>query len=99
MRKILIVCLGWLCALTAAAQFQTPVKFSVKQNKISDTEVELVFTGQIDAGPHKYTLRKTNYATLDSSLVAIEDKPLTIDQKMIAISPFTIKSNAYGANV
>ena len=57
------------------------------------------FTGQIDAGPHKYTLRKTNYATLDSSLVAIEDKPLTINQKMIAIIPFTIKSNAYGANV
>ena len=55
MRKILIVCLGWLCALTAAAQFQTPVKFSVKQNKISDTEVELVFTGQIDAGWHVYT--------------------------------------------
>ena len=55
MRKILIVCLGWLCALTAAAQFQTPVKFSVKQNKISDTEVELVFTGQIDVGWHVYT--------------------------------------------
>ena len=55
MRKILIVCLGWLCALTTAAQFQTPVKFSVKQNKISDTEVELVFTGQIDAGWHVYT--------------------------------------------
>lgn len=57
------------------------------------------FTGQIDAGPHKYSLRKTNFATLDSSFVAIENKQLTINQKMDPIIPFTIKSNVDGANV
>ena len=39
----------------AFAQFQEPVKFSVKQNKVSDTELEIVFTGKVDAGWHVYS--------------------------------------------
>ena len=38
----------------AFAQFQEPVRFTVKQNKLSDTELELVFTGAVDAGWHVY---------------------------------------------
>ena len=38
----------------AYAQFQEPVKFSVKQNKLSERELELVFTGRVDAGWHVY---------------------------------------------
>lgn len=57
------------------------------------------YSGQVDAGSHKYTLRKNNFATLDSSFVALENKPLDINHRMNAIIPFTINSNAFGANV
>ncbi len=40
----------------AFAQFELPVHFSVKQNKLSDTEFEIVFTGKIDAGWHVYSV-------------------------------------------
>ena len=42
-------------AQVAMGQFQEPVKFNVKQNKISDTELEIVFTGSVDAGWHVYS--------------------------------------------
>ena len=38
----------------AYAQFHNPVQFSVKQNKLSETEIEVVFTGKVDAGWHVY---------------------------------------------
>jgi len=40
---------------TLMAQFQEPVRFTVKQNRLSDTELEVVFTGQVDAGWHVYS--------------------------------------------
>lgn len=55
MRKVLFVLLSVFCVLTVTAQFQSPVKFSVEQHKISDTEMELVFTGKIETGWHVYT--------------------------------------------
>ena len=39
---------------TACAQFQEPVKFAVRQQKLSETELEIVFTGKVDAGWHVY---------------------------------------------
>ena len=53
MKKLLSI-IALFCTLTAAAQFATPVKFTVKENKVSDTELEVVFTGKIDAGWHVY---------------------------------------------
>ena len=53
MKKLLTLML-LLCALPMCAQFANPVKFTVKENKISDTELEVVFTGKIDAGWHVY---------------------------------------------
>ncbi len=53
MKKILSI-IALLCSLTAVAQFANPVKFSVKENKISDSELEVVFTAKIDAGWHVY---------------------------------------------
>ena len=53
MKKLLTMML-LMCAMTVCAQFATPVKFTVKENKVSDTELELVFTGTIDAGWHVY---------------------------------------------
>ena len=53
--KNILSLLFLLCALPMFAQFQNPVKFTVKQNQVSDTEVEVVFTGQIESGWHVYT--------------------------------------------
>ena len=39
----------------AYAQFQDPVKFTVKQKQLSDTEMEIVFSGKMDAGWHVYS--------------------------------------------
>lgn len=55
MRKIVNLLLFVLISVTAMAQFQNPVKFTVEQKKISDSEFELVFTGKIDAGWHVYS--------------------------------------------
>ena len=44
-----------LLAQFAFAQFHMPVQFSVKQNRISNTELEIVFTGKVDAGWHVYS--------------------------------------------
>ena len=42
-------------AMTAAAQMQDPVHFSVSQKKVSPTEIEVLFTAKIDAGWHVYS--------------------------------------------
>lgn len=54
MKKLLLLGFLFLTVLSGWAQFQEPVRFSVKQNRISDTEVEIVFTGQVDDGWHVY---------------------------------------------
>jgi len=42
-------------ALAAQAQMQDPVHFSVSQKQVSPTEVDVIFTGKIDAGWHVYS--------------------------------------------
>ena len=42
-------------AMTAAAQMQDPVHFSVTQKKVSPTEIEVIFSAKIDAGWHVYS--------------------------------------------
>jgi thiol:disulfide interchange protein DsbD len=39
---------------TAGAQMFNPVIFSVAENRITDTEIEIVFTGQVEEGWHVY---------------------------------------------
>ena len=39
---------------TVRAQFHEPIHFSVKQQKLSDTEFEIVFTGDVEPGWHIY---------------------------------------------
>lgn len=53
MKKLLTLLL-LMCTMSVCAQFATPVKFTVKENKVSDTELEIIFTGAIDAGWHVY---------------------------------------------
>ncbi len=55
MKKIYSFLLLSLLTIATFAQIQDPVVFEVSFNKISDTEAEIVFDGQIDAGWHVYS--------------------------------------------
>ncbi|WP_159520676.1 protein-disulfide reductase DsbD family protein [Sunxiuqinia indica] len=54
-RKLLIAFVLIIFTGVANAQIVEPVKWSFSQNKISDNEVELVFTATIDDGWHMYS--------------------------------------------
>ena len=53
MKSKILLALFALFSLTTMAQ--TPVRFSVQQKKGSPTEVDVIFTGKIDAGWHVYS--------------------------------------------
>ena len=50
-----VLAAAWLMSLSAWAQGGMPVHFTVQQQQKSPTEVEVVFTGTIDAGWHVYS--------------------------------------------
>lgn len=50
-----LILLYLLCLLTATATAQKPVNFTVQQRQTSPTELEVVFTGRINAGWHVYS--------------------------------------------
>ena len=55
-KKFLLSCLLIIMAwLPSFAQSQEPVKFKTELKTISDTEAQIVFTGNIDAGWHVYS--------------------------------------------
>ena len=55
-KKFLLSCLLIITAwLPSFAQIQEPVKFKTELKTISDTEAQIVFTGNIDAGWHVYS--------------------------------------------
>lgn len=54
MRRNLFLLVSFVCQL-AFAQMHNPVHFSVRQQKISDTEFEIVFSGDIEDGWHVYS--------------------------------------------
>ena len=54
-KNMLLISVMALMALTASAQMQDPVHFSVQQKQVSPTEVHVIFTGKIDAGWHVYS--------------------------------------------
>lgn len=54
-KQILITLLIALFAVTAGAQMQDPVHFSVSQKKVAEDIVEVTFSGKIDAGWHVYS--------------------------------------------
>lgn len=56
-KKFLLSCLLIIMAwLPSFAQIQEPVKFKTELKTISDTEAQIVFTGNIDAGWHVYSI-------------------------------------------
>ena len=60
----------------AYAQFQEPVKFSVKQQKLSDAELEIVFNGKVDAGWHVYSVDIPDGGPTRAELVLEKQKGL-----------------------
>ena len=55
-KKFLLSCLLIIMAwLPSFAQIQEPVKYKTELKTISDTEAQIVFTGNIDAGWHVYS--------------------------------------------
>lgn len=54
-KQILITLLLALLAVTAGAQMQDPVHFSVSQKKVAENIIEVTFSGKIDAGWHVYS--------------------------------------------
>ena len=54
MKKLYIVLALVALVAHAAAQLAEPVRWSVEQRRLSDALVELVFTGELDAGWHVY---------------------------------------------
>ena len=55
-KKFLLSCLLIIMAwVPSFAQIQEPVKFKTELKTISDTEAQIVFTGNIDAGWHVYS--------------------------------------------
>lgn len=55
MKKISSFLILVMCSLSLLAQMHNPVSMSVTQNKLSDTEFEIVFSGKADAGWHVYS--------------------------------------------
>lgn len=58
------------------------------RNKLGHTP----YSGNIDAGPHTYSLQKKNYKTIEERFVANENKPVYFSHKLNSIIPFTIKT-------
>lgn len=54
-KQIFITMLLAVIAIAASAQMQDPVHFSVSQKKVAPNEIEVTFSGKIDAGWHVYS--------------------------------------------
>ena len=55
MKKIVSFLMLSFIAIAVFAQFQEPVTWNVKFEKLSDTEAEISFVGQIERGWHVYS--------------------------------------------
>lgn len=55
LRTIILSLLLAVSALAAQAQMQDPVHFNVSRKQVSPTEIDVIFTGSIDAGWHVYS--------------------------------------------
>ena len=54
-KQIFITMLLAVIAIAASAQMQDPVHFSLSQKKVAPDEIEVTFSGKIDAGWHVYS--------------------------------------------
>jgi len=68
---------------TAFAQIQDPVEFKTEWKKISDTEVQIVFTGVIDAGWHVYSTDLPEGGPISATFKTDKMEGLELDGKLM----------------
>ena len=56
MKRLMTTVLFAVFAIFMSAQIQDPVHFSVAKKQVSPSEIDIVFTGKIDAGWHVYSV-------------------------------------------
>lgn len=50
------------------------------------------YTGNINAGPHSYSILKKNFKPINEGFLAREDKPVSLSHKLNSIIPFIIRA-------
>ena len=55
MKKIIFILIAFLAVFNGNAQIKTPVKWTTKTEKISDTEYNIILKGTIEEGWHLYS--------------------------------------------
>jgi len=74
MKKVFFSLLFILLAAHIAAQIQEPVKFLTELKSISDSEIEIIFTGTIDNGWHVYSTKLPEGGPISTTLTIDEIK-------------------------
>ena len=87
MKRHIVFFLAVCCALSCIAQFQTPVKFTVQQKKLSDNTIEVEFVGKIDAGWHVYGTDIADGGPTRAELTLEKIAGLKPDGKLCATGP------------
>jgi thiol:disulfide interchange protein DsbD len=87
MKRHIVFFLAVCCALSCIAQFQTPVKFTVQQKKLSDNTIEVEFVGKIDAGWHVYGTDIADGGPTRAELTLEKTAGLKPDGKLRATGP------------
>jgi len=68
MRRLITAVMCLMMAITAFPQIQEPVTFTQELRKVSSTEAEIVFTGQIDKGWHVYSTELGDGGPIEAAL-------------------------------
>jgi thiol:disulfide interchange protein DsbD len=77
---VLLLLMAWLPAM---AQIQDPVQFKTELKTLSDQEVEIVFTGKIDAGWHVYSTDLPSGGPISATFNAETLKGAELDGKLM----------------
>lgn len=73
-----------MVATAMSAQMQNPVHFSVQQKQVSPTEVQVIFTGKIDAGWHVYSTGLPADGPISATLTTETSEGAKADGKLAA---------------
>lgn len=73
-----------MVATVASAQMQNPVHFSVQQKQVSPTEVQVIFSGKIDAGWHVYSTGLPADGPISATLTTETSEGAKADGKLAA---------------
>ena len=83
-KTFLLSCLLMVLGLTTAfAQIQDPVQFKTEWKKISDTEAQIVFTGNIDEGWHVYSTDLPEGGPISATFNTDKMEGLELDGKLM----------------